>query len=278
MREEERKQAEAVAESEAIHRRGGAKILWTLPSFMASASVEQRQVTVLGLCRLLACNRVPAQHAVTMLAELFLAVAVEPAGRKKPNIPAQQVTKQIQTFFATYSASSPQRQALVANAGVIALSLLLERFQGAATAGARMAAWVARLTDAATLRFIKSTYIQQDQVESKPKPTSSTQPTESMKEAGVDDDGVAEIAEEAAAAGSRLDSALGNRQVSDARLRDELSRCSLHEHLAMELLVELLDNPSPVAHKIILSVLPKLRFYSDDRRVTALLLQHSRNS
>ncbi|CUI12348.1 Hypothetical protein, putative [Bodo saltans] len=266
--EAQRNRAEELAASESIHRRGAAKVLRQLLRFLTSKSFPQRQVAVVGFCKLLSCNRIPVERIPPILAQLLAHGAVEPTAKKGSNPIPQHVTSVIGAFLSSYSASSSLRQGLLAEGGIMAFRLLLLKIPNAAAVIQRLMAQVVRLTDASSLKQVRD-------ADPEFALQAAAEYREDAKDADlVDEEGRTSTAPDRSARKQRLNATELNRQISHLRLRHELNRCSLHEYIAMELWAEVIADPmSTVAVRVATTVIPKLRFYCTQASVTKLLLE-----
>jgi condensin complex subunit 3 len=263
--EAQRNRAEELAASESIHRRGAAKVLRQLLRFLTSKSFPQRQVAVVGFCKLLSCNRIPVERIPAILAQLIAHGAVEPSAKKGSSTISQQVSSVIAAFLSSYSASSSLRQGLLAEGGIMALRLLLQKMPTAMVVIQRLMAHIVRLTDASSLKQVRDA-----------DPEFAQQAAAEYREDDLaDEEGRASSAPDRSTRKQRLNASEHNRLIGHLRLRHELNRCSLHEYIAMELWAEVIADPmSTVAVRVAIAMIPKLRFYCTQASVTKLLLDH----
>lgn len=262
--EAKRDRAEEIAAAESVHRRGAARVLRQLLRFLTSKSFPQRQTAAVGFCKLLSCNRVPVERIPPILAQLLAHAAVEPTIKRGSNIVPHHVSSMIAAFLSSYSASSAMRQGLVAEAGIMAFRLLLNKIPAALSIMQRLLLQVVRLTDAACLKQVRDA-----------DPEFAQQVAAEYRDDEDADNAEDEERPSAAAKKNRMNQLALNRNIGHFRLRHELNRCSLHEYLAMELWTEVTGNPkSSVAVRIATTVIPKLRFYCTQASVTRALVEH----
>lgn len=260
----QREAAELAAIAEGgIHKRGSVRVLRQLLQFLGSKSFAQRQVAIAGFCKMLACNRVPMELVATIVAQLMANVVVEPTTKKGSTVVPQQVASLVQTFFTSYCSSSGVRQGYVAEGGMHALRVLLQKLPFAAALHQRVLSLVVRLTDAAVLKQVRDT-----------DPEFAQQIAQEYNDEinAIDDDGAVDGTQHQT---TRTSTAVLSRSIGHVRLRHELSRLSLHEYLAMELLTEVVAKPRcAVTLRLVAAHLGRLRFYCTHPVVKQRLLEH----
>lgn len=247
---EARLQHEQDLAEEDVHKVGSKRLLTSLTHFLHPTQKERHPIALVGFCKLLSCNRIPSESVPTVLAQLLLHYAVLHSRRKDDDTCAY-LYDFLHSFFHRFAASQPKRQESVAAGGVRAFRVLL-------TSNVALATWlmesVAHLSDAFVLTQIRDIdpqtvrrVVQHD--------------TAATAENVVDDD---------SEGGQRPPDAVTRANVTrssmqSGRLLRELSRHSLHEHLAIELLLELATSVDAGAQVACMDVLEqRMYFYSKD--------------
>ena len=201
-----------------VHKIGSRCLLSTLQSFLQPGNEPKHAVTASGFCKLLSCNRLPADAVPCVVAMLLVHYTGALASKKDSATDAYMVDY-LGIFFRSYAASHPKRQAQLCEGGLRAFRVVLERNTAMAL---KLLEFVARLTDAYTLTLIRDI-----------DPQAAKRAT---REAAEEVIGAAEE-EEASRRSSRATATRSSMQ--SGRLLRELSRYSLHERLSEGLLLEL---------------------------------------
>jgi condensin complex subunit 3 len=276
---EQRKAAEALAAEDAVARQGGSKLLKQLETFLLVDGISQRQVASLGFCKLFACNRVPEECVPRIMAQLLLHTSLEPSSRKglgaatagSYQAMARQLASSMGTFFDAYSQSSWKRQTLVAEGGIIALRILFLSAPTAIQTMSKLLNQLIRLTDAANLRAVRE--VDPEFAQSIAKEYREQAEVSPLEQTDTTDGGIHRNTSKKSVNVSAASTM--TRKVTSARLRQELSRFSLHEYLAEELLIDAVQSPTDsIVPRLVVTSLKKLRLYSTNPKVLSCLLEH----
>ncbi|KAK7200229.1 Nuclear condensing complex subunit C-term domain containing protein [Novymonas esmeraldas] len=240
---EARLQHEQELAEEDVHKVGSKRLLATLQSFLEPGNEAKHTVAASGFCKLLSCNRLPADvvpHVVAMLLVHWTGAMAS----KKDDPAAAYMMDYLGTFFRSYAASHPKRQEQLCEGGVTAFRVVLERNTAMA---AKVLELVARLTDAYTLTLIRDI-----------DPQAARRAT---RDVDGEPAGAARQTDEAQRASHRTSTTRSSMQ--SGRLLRELSRHSLHERLAQELLIELAHSDLAERRVVCMDALEKcMYFYS----------------
>ncbi|AYU80771.1 Nuclear condensing complex subunits, C-term domain containing protein, putative [Leishmania donovani] len=240
---EARLQREQELAEEDVHKVGSKRLLSTLQFYLQPGNEAKHIVTSAGFCKLLSCNRLPAEVVPHVVAVLLIHYTGAMAS-KKESITAAYMMDFLGTFFRSYAASHPKRQVQVCEGGITAFRVVLERNIAMAS---RLIEFVARLTDAYTLTVIRDI-----------DPQAAMRATRDV----VDETGgAAEEEVEAQRKSNRTNATRSSMQ--SGRLFRELSRHSLHERLSQELLVVLASSELVESRAACMDALEKcMYFYS----------------
>ncbi|EPY28954.1 condensin complex subunit 3 [Strigomonas culicis] len=241
---EARLQREQELASEDVHKVGSKTLLATLQTFFTSTNTDIFSMAVAGFCKLLSCNRVPADQAPHIIAKLLVSMVCSHF-QKKEDATYAYLLEYLTVFFRSYTSSHPKRQADFAEGGVTAFRLLV--LQNVAY-GAKVMEWVTHMSDAFTLTLIRDV---------------DPEAASRLHSAVAD----AEEGEGADRSGAQQRTAAAKASLQSVRLLRELSRYSLHEGLAEHLLAEVALNAAVEVRRLCLDVLErKMYFYAKDNR------------
>ncbi|CBZ23763.1 conserved hypothetical protein [Leishmania mexicana MHOM/GT/2001/U1103] len=240
---EARLQHEQELAEEDVHKVGSKRLLATLQSYLQPGNEAKHIVTASGFCKLLSCNRLPAEVVPHVVAVLLIHYTGAMAS-KKESATATYMMDYLGTFFRSYAASHPKRQLQICEGGITAFRVVLERNIAMAS---KLIELVARLTDAYTLSSIRDI-----------DPQAAMRATRDV----VDETGgAAEEEVEAQRKSNRTNATRSSMQ--SGRLFRELSRHSLHERLSQELLVVLASSELAESRTACMDALEKcMYFYS----------------
>ncbi|KAG5499418.1 hypothetical protein JKF63_07981 [Porcisia hertigi] len=230
---------------EDVHKVGSKSLLATLQSYLQPGSEAKHTIVASGFCKLLSCNRLPAEVVPNVVAMLLIHYTGAMASRKESSTAAYMMAY-LGTFFRSYAASHPKRQLQLCEGGITAFRVVLERNVAMSS---KLIDFVARITDAYTLTVIRDI-----------DPQAAKRATRDMTDETT---GVAGDEEEAHRKSNRINATRSSMQAG--RLLRELSRYSLHERLSQELLVELASNDLVECRTACMDALEKcMYFYSRD--------------
>ena len=230
------------------------------------------RTAALGLCKLLACNRVSLPDVPNVIAQILLFAETSDAAlegdRNARNhsfgstVAASSFIKHIDFFFNSYAYSHPKRQAFVCEGALLAARtcIIQHRAMTPSSECGRLLKRLIELTDAAFLQQIR---------EVDPDFAVAVSRADQSAAAADNDDTVSNASTVKSKAATNR-----SRQLGSARLFRELARCSLHEHVAMELLVDLGNIDNVATQKQILDSLGKLHFYRRDAITVEQLQAH----
>ncbi|KAG5473917.1 hypothetical protein LSCM1_04553 [Leishmania martiniquensis] len=240
---EARLQHEQELAAEDVHKVGSKRLLEALQSYLLPGCEAKHAITVSGFCKLLSCNRLPAEMVPQVVAVLLIHYTGAIASAKESTTAAYMMDY-LGTLFRSYAASHPKRQAQLCEGGIAAFRVVLERNIALAS---RLLEFVVRLTDAYTLTIIRDI-----------DPQAAKRATRDVTGEVA---GAAEGEEEAQRKSNRINATRSSMQ--SGRLFRELSRYSLHERLSQELLVELASNELAESRAACMDALEKnMYFYS----------------
>ncbi|KAG5474210.1 hypothetical protein CUR178_04323 [Leishmania enriettii] len=240
---EARLQHEQDLAAEDVHKVGSKRLLEALQSYLQPGSEAKHAITASGFCKLLSCNRLPAEMVPRIVAVLLIHYTGALASRKESTTAAYMMDY-LGTFFRSYAASHPKRQVQLCEGGITAFRVVLERNIALAS---KLLEFVARLTDAYTLTVIRDI-----------DPQAAKRATKDVADEAA---GMTEEEEEAQRKSNRVNATRSSMQ--SGRLSRELSRYSLHERLAQELLVEVASSELAESRAACMDALEKcMYFYS----------------
>lgn len=215
---------------EDVHKVGSRSLFLTLLSFLHPQGRGGAQTTVAltGFCKLLSCNRVASESVPRLTAALLCHFArLQYAKKEAAGSVTGYLYDYLDKFFHSYAASHPVRQAFLAKGGVAAFWALLHRNTAVA---ARLMDYVLRITDPFTLTQIRDI----DPVIAKRVSGGSG--------GGGEPDALSETGEAGGRAATRAEAssraAAAQSSMHSGRLLRELSRFSLHERIAEDILME----------------------------------------
>ncbi|RNF22458.1 condensin complex subunit 3 [Trypanosoma conorhini] len=222
------------------HRVGGNNLLNTLRSFLRSHCAERNPMVVVGFCKLLSCNRVPHAQVPEIIAEIlmhYMAYRQE----EKGNASAAYMVDFLNKFLYSFASSHPNRQMAFAQGGVVAFTALL-RYNP--TVALRLMELATRLSDAYVLVQIRE----------------------------IDPATARQVARLAEGENTSMEDSTLNKNASArstatrtstrcSRLMRELSRFSLHEYIASELLIEISQTDSGEVSDACLDTLEKRMYF-----------------
>jgi hypothetical protein len=238
-----------------------------------------RRIAMRGFCKLLACGRLTPQQseeilAIVMVALFTFEVAAQSRG-PHPDVVGAYLYRQLDFFITSFASSDPRRQRTVADAGILALRMIVTRMAQLTPPlpAQRLLSRLVLYTDAAILKaardvdpdFTRSAFEQHQQAAAA---AAAEVGGDAVPATGVDgDEPTALNTSGKATAGSR--SSVGG--VGDARgtprLWRVLSANSLHEYVAQQLLLIVTHHKDNIgAQKAAVAALPALRMYARDSR------------
>ncbi|ESL07071.1 hypothetical protein TRSC58_05246 [Trypanosoma rangeli SC58] len=222
------------------HKVGGNNILNTLRSFLRSHCADRNPMVVVGFCKLLSCNRVPHAQVREILGDILMHY-VAYRQEEKGDARAEYMVDFLNKFLYSFASSHPNRQVAFAQGGMLAYTALLRHNPVVAM---HLMEVITRLSDAYVLVQIREI-----------DPATARQ--------------VARLAEggNPSTEDSTLNKSVSARSTATrtstrcSRLLRELSRFSLHEYIASELLIELAQTGSGEAAEACLDTLEKRMYF-----------------
>ena len=250
-----RKQEHAIAQQDS-HKVGGQRLIYTLLPYLRSEVASCRMVATAGFCKLLAANRLDDRLVVVALADILVTSAAEP--RKYSH-----VASVVDTFVGSYARSQAGRLFRVAEAGVLAVRILLAMNPTQDQPVTGLLARLIHVTDASLLRSLQeldpeyASRVKQDYA--------AAAEAEAEKEAEDED---APTGRATTGKGGLRHAVLGNN-----RIQRELDANSIHEYILLELLVETsATDEHTIAQSVCLGALRRLLLYRRDPSVTSAIL------
>nr|CCC89772.1 conserved hypothetical protein [Trypanosoma congolense IL3000] len=235
-----REQHENNIAEEDFHKVGGENLLKLLRTFLTTVCAKKNKMAVVGFCKLLACSRVPHSKTPEIIADILLHhVAYRRDG--KGNTGSVYMVDYLNKFFQCYASSHRNRQMLFARGGIIAFTALLRHEVPTAQ---WLIEFVAKCSDAIMLVDIRN-----------------IDPEAARQMGRPDDELLAEDEENMGARAYSSRHTVGRITTQSSLLSRELSRFSLHEYIASELLIEIAQNKSEKARQVCMTVLGKHMYF-----------------
>ncbi|AAZ10345.1 hypothetical protein, conserved [Trypanosoma brucei brucei TREU927] len=223
------------------HKVGGGNLLNSLRAFVWTNNAVRSTMAVVGFSKLLSCSRVHPRYVPEIIADLLTHLVAHRKGEKTNNSSAYMVDY-LSKFFQSYASSHDQRQSMFAQGGVLAFVAMLRQHVPTAS---WLIEFVTKLSDALILVQIRN-----------------IDPTAARQAARLDDE-IAPDDEEKSAMGKissgRRTSARYSSQ--NSQLTQMLSKYSLHEFIASELLIEIAQNDSEHARDVCMTTLEKCMYF-----------------
>ncbi|CCW67271.1 unnamed protein product [Phytomonas sp. Hart1] len=259
-----RLQHEQALAEEDVHKVGGANLLSTLRYYLGPSQKAKNTMTLVGFCKLLSCNRIPQDSITGIIAELILHY-VRVRITQNSDATSAFMVDYLSKFLRSYSSSHPKQQERFSKGGVAAFRVLLMRDPSWAV---KIIQFVLRLSDPFTLCQIRDI-----------DPKTAQRVNKELSEANANDDNLSEKsagrgknpdANEGAtlhARNSSIRTKAARSSMQSGRLLRELSRFSLHEAIAEELLIELAVNSKKASRQVCVDALElHMYFYSKDNQ------------
>ncbi|KAG8347627.1 hypothetical protein TRVL_01547 [Trypanosoma vivax] len=226
------------------HRVGGNNLLNTLRSFLRARCAIKNPMAVVGFCKLLSCNRVPQGQVHEVIAEILLHHAVYRCEEKCGGCSAY-MTDYLNKFFQSFASSHPSRQSSFCQGGLIAFAALARQKNSTAP---WLIDFVTRLCDAYLLVQIRDI-----------DPETARQATRLTGDSSVGSE------DNTLARNTSSRATTTRNSIQSGRLSRELSRFSLHETIASQLLMEIAQTDCAWVREICISTLEKrMYFYAKD--------------
>lgn len=221
---EARLQHEEELANEDCHKVGSHNILRTLLQYLQPSEAGKNAICISGFCKLLSCNRIPHDNVPMVLAQLLLHY-MRALEFKKEDPTSSYTAELLSIFFRSYSSSHPVRQESFCTGGVIAFRVLLGRNHSVAE---KLISYVTRISDCFILTHIRDI-----------DPETAKRVSKEFREEGHS---------HGPNASSRSTAARSSMQ--SGRLLRELSRHSLHETLAAEILLEMAIGSTAIEQRL----------------------------
>ncbi|CCW59749.1 unnamed protein product [Phytomonas sp. EM1] len=259
-----RLQHEQALAEENVHKVGGANLLSTLRYYLCPSQKPKNAITLVGFCKLLSCNRIPQDAITGVMAELLLH-HVRARITQHQNTTSAFIVDYLTKFLRSFSSSHPKQQERFAKGGVAAFRVLLLREPSWA---AKVIQFVLKLSDPFTLCQIRDIdpetahRVNKELSEANPNPNN---PSEDNGGRNKNHDGNESVNNHARNSSIRTNAARSSMQ--SGRLLRELSRYSLHETIAEELLIELALSTNTESRQVCMDALEKhMYFYSKENQ------------
>ncbi|EAN86998.1 hypothetical protein C3747_13g411 [Trypanosoma cruzi] len=247
---EARLQHERALAQEDEHRVGGNNLLNTLRLFLRSHCTERNPMAVVGFCKLLSCNRVPHTQVPEIIADILMHY-VAYRQEEKGNACAAYMVDYLNKFLYSFASSHPNRQLAFAQGGMMAFTALLRYNPSVAL---RLMELITRLSDAYVLVHIRE-----------------IDPVTAKQVARLAEGGNQSTEDSTLTKNSSTRTTATRNSTRSGHLLRELSRFSLHEYIASELLIEIAQTDSEEVLDACLDTLEK-RMYFYAKEVPTWLL------